>query len=207
MCSIDQAALRRVAEAIDRLDEERKSADPAQLAAQIAAIWAMVAEMDRLLKDYKYADTARILNEKGFKTGDGLPLTPNGKLDRRALPSPEPGKKTNEFAGPLSATEEALALIWKEVLRLDHIGVHDNFFELGGHSLLAVRLFALLEKRFNKRLPLATLFQAPTIAQLATTIEGDASREPSSLVPIQTIHQGKKFCRSAKAFTMCSCWF
>src|SRR5207237_121289 len=69
----------------------------------------------------------------------------------------------------------------------DHIGVHDNFFELGGHSLLAVRLFALLEKRFNKRLPLATLFQAPTIAQLATTIEGDASREPSSLVPIQTL--------------------
>jgi hypothetical protein len=46
VCSIDEAALRRVTEAIDRLDAERKSADPAQLAAQIAAIWAMVAEMD-----------------------------------------------------------------------------------------------------------------------------------------------------------------
>jgi len=117
---------------------------------------------------------------------EALPLTPNGKLNRCALPSPEPSKKITEFDRPFSANEEALALIWKEVLRLDHIGINDNFFELGGHSLLAVRLFALLEKQFNKRLPLATLFQAPTIAKLAATIETDGSKPLSSLVPIQT---------------------
>jgi len=116
---------------------------------------------------------------------EALPLTSNGKLDRRALPAPEHSETANEFAWPLSATEEALALIWKGVLGLEHIDIHDNFFELGGHSLLAVRLFALLEKRFNKRLPLATLFQAPTIAKLAKTIEDDASKRSASLAPIQ----------------------
>src|SRR5207237_8666933 len=66
-----------------------------------------------------------------------------------------------------------------------HIGIHDNFFELGGHSLIAVRLFALMEKEFGKRLPLATLFQAPTVAQLAPLLQKDCASSWSSLVPIQ----------------------
>ena len=63
--------------------------------------------------------------------------------------------------------QKSLAAIWSDLLEVKAIGVNDNFFELGGHSLLAVRLFAQIEKRLGKRLPLATLFQAPTIAQLA----------------------------------------
>jgi non-ribosomal peptide synthetase component F/thioesterase domain-containing protein/acyl carrier protein len=115
-----------------------------------------------------------------------LPLTPNGKLDRAALPIPTDlvNQHPEEYTAPRSDHEKELVELWQEVMSLDHVGVHDNFFDLGGHSLLAVRLFALIEKRFGKRLPLATLFQAPTIAQLVARLNED-STQWSSLVPIQ----------------------
>ncbi len=120
---------------------------------------------------------------------DSLPLTPNGKLDRRALPLPDRTTRddSDRFVPPRSQTEGVLAAIWKEALHIDHVGVHENFFELGGHSLLAVRIFALLEKQFGRRLPLATLFQAPTIAQLAAVIEKENAPRASSIVPIQPL--------------------
>jgi len=80
--------------------------------------------------------------------------------------------------------EGLLLPIWSEVLGVP-VDVHDNFFESGGHSLLAVRLFAEIEKRLGRRLPLATLFQAPTVAQLAAEFKEDSPRW-TSLVPIQT---------------------
>jgi aspartate racemase len=100
---------------------------------------------------------------------DALPLTPNGKVDRRALPAPEQARQEPEetFVAPRNELELQLATIWEKVLGKKPISVKDNFFDLGGHSLLAVRLFADIEKTFHKQLPLATLFQAPTIEQLA----------------------------------------
>jgi aspartate racemase len=90
------------------------------------------------------------------------------------------------FAPPLTPFEEALAGIWREVLRLDSVGIHDNFFELGGHSLLAVRLLEKIEKTFGKNLPLATLFQSPTIEQQAKILQQSGWSSPwFSLVPIQ----------------------
>lgn len=117
-----------------------------------------------------------------------LPLTPNGKLDRAALPAPKEihNQRAEEYTAPRSENEKKLVKLWQEVMPVARIGVHDNFFELGGHSLLAARLFALIEKKFGKRLPLATLFQAPTIAQLATSLADDDASRWSSLVPIQT---------------------
>ena len=115
-----------------------------------------------------------------------LPLTPNGKLDRRALPAPDQFHRDQaKYSAPQSATEKTLARIWEEVLKVEPIGVHDNFFELGGHSLLAVRLFAAIERKFGQRLPLATLFQAPTIGQLAASLEKETRTSWSSLVPVQ----------------------
>ena len=115
-----------------------------------------------------------------------LPLTPSGKLNRRALPALEKTRRpTSPSAAPTTPLEKLLTSIWSELLEVKTIGVNDNFFELGGHSLLAVRLFAQIEKRLGKRLPLATLFQAPTARQLAAVIQKDWSPEYSSLVKIQ----------------------
>jgi len=131
-----------------------------------------------------------------FVTMNALPLTPNRKLDRRALPVPDQARpdSRSEFTAPRSAIERAMANIWQEMLGVEQVGVHDNFFELGGHSLLAVRLFAVIEKKFGKRLPLATLFQAPTVAQVAALLERkDRSAAWSSLVPIQPLGSRQPF--------------
>jgi acyl carrier protein len=103
---------------------------------------------------------------------DALPLTPNGKVDRSALPTPGVTRPESggTFVAPRDETELELAQIWEEVLGVQPIGIRDNFFDLGGHSLLVVRLFAQIERTTGVNLPLTTLFQAPTIEQLARVL-------------------------------------
>ena len=123
-----------------------------------------------------------------FVTLEALPLTPMGKVDRRALPEPTEIKREAEkgFVAPIDELELKLTRIWEQVLRVNPIGTDENFFELGGHSLLAVKLFAEIEKNFGKNLPLATLFQAPTVGQLARALRDEGWQAAwSSLVPIQ----------------------
>ncbi|MBV8852906.1 MAG: AMP-binding protein [Sinobacteraceae bacterium] len=105
-----------------------------------------------------------------FVVLEALPLTPNGKVDRRALPAPEGRPEITEFVAPRTPTEEVVAGIWCEVLKLERVGVHDNFFALGGHSLLAMRVMARLREVLEVELPLRALFQRPTIAELAVRI-------------------------------------
>jgi amino acid adenylation domain-containing protein len=140
------------------------------------------------LRDSLAGKLPQFMIPSAFVMLESLPLTPNGKLDRAALPAPSSQKneRTEQYTAPRSTNEEELAALWQEVMALDCVGIHDNFFELGGHSLLAVRLFALIEQKFGKRLPLATLFQSPTIAQLAVSLADEDSSQWSSLVPIQT---------------------
>ena len=112
---------------------------------------------------------------------DAMPLMPNGKVDRRALPAPDQARPELEkaFVAPRDALELQLTHLWEEVLGVRPIGVRDNFFELGGHSLAAVRLFALIEKRLGRRLPLATVFQGATVEHLAAILRckpGQAQR-------------------------------
>jgi len=117
-----------------------------------------------------------------------LPLAPNGKVDRRALPAPDRSRPELEKAlvVPRDELERQLAEIWEEVLGIQPVGVTDNFFELGGHSLLAVRLFALIEKRLGKKLPVTAVFQGATIEHLAGVLRRQATTGPqSSLVAIQ----------------------
>ena len=101
-----------------------------------------------------------------------LPLTPNGKVDRRALPAPDRSRSElgEVFVAPRSPIEEVLADIWMKVLGVDRVSIHDNFFALGGHSLLATQVVVRLREAFSVELPLRSLFAAPILEDLATTI-------------------------------------
>jgi thioesterase domain-containing protein/acyl carrier protein len=119
---------------------------------------------------------------------EALPLTPNGKVDRRALLAFDTARPELEvaFVAPRDTLELQLAHIWEDVLNVRPIGVTDNFFTLGGHSLLAVRLIAQIQQQFGQNLPLATLFLAPTIEHLASTLgQPTDERQWSPLVKIQ----------------------
>lgn len=102
-----------------------------------------------------------------------IPLTPNGKVDYRALPAPDQAQLELEetFVAPRTPVEEKLASIWANVLGLEQIGVHNNFFQLGGHSLLAIQVISRLRQAFEIELSVRSLFEAPTVAELAELIE------------------------------------
>jgi amino acid adenylation domain-containing protein len=122
---------------------------------------------------------------------EALPLTPSGKLDRRALPVPAgPSHEVASIESPRGPTEEKLARIWGGLLGVERVGVHQDFFDLGGDSLLAVRLFARIHATFETQLPVAALFEASTVAQLAHVIdEGPAPIVDPTLIPLQPMGQ------------------
>ncbi|MBS9392073.1 MAG: amino acid adenylation domain-containing protein [Dolichospermum sp. LBC05a] len=100
---------------------------------------------------------------------DTLPLTPNGKINRKALPAPNVGVE-GLYVAPRNEVEQQLEQLWSAVLERQKIGIHDNFFDLGGHSLLAIKLLNNIQQEFGQQLALSSLFQNPTIAQLAEAL-------------------------------------
>lgn len=119
---------------------------------------------------------------------DTFPLTPNGKVDLKALlKTPTKELKTEDnLLPPQDPLECKLSQIWSQILHVRPIARDDNFFDLGGNSLLALRMFGQIQKTLGINLPLATLFAAPTIAQLANLmLNQDWSAPWSSLVSIQ----------------------
>jgi amino acid adenylation domain-containing protein len=103
---------------------------------------------------------------------DSIPLNINGKVDRGALPPPRDRRELESgYSAPETDIERKLTEIWQQLLQVDRVGVTDNFFELGGHSLLAARLIARIEKETGHNIPVASLFEAPTIAQLAQKLK------------------------------------
>ncbi len=104
---------------------------------------------------------------------EALPLTQNGKLNRQALPAPDMTRLPTDQSpvAPRTPVEAAIADIWADTLQVACIGVHDNFFELGGHSLLATQVSTRLRQVFQVDIPVRSLFETPTVADLATMIE------------------------------------
>jgi amino acid adenylation domain-containing protein/thioester reductase-like protein len=107
---------------------------------------------------------------------DALPLTANGKLDARALPAPGYQGAGAGYRAPATPVEEILAGIYTEVLGVDRVGVDDSFFDLGGDSLLATRLVAAIKTALDTDLSVPTVFEMPTVAQLAPRIGPDEGR-------------------------------
>ena len=143
---------------------------------------------DGALRQFLQEKLPEYMMPSAFVRLDALPLTPSGKVDRGALPEPRAVGPEDEPASslPRDALELRLARLWQDVLGVQTVGRRDHFFEIGGDSLLAVRLFAEIENAFGVRMPLATLFKAPTIEQLAAVLRDKGHSAPwSSLVPLQ----------------------
>jgi acyl carrier protein len=121
---------------------------------------------------------------------DALPLTPNGKIDRRMLPAPDRSRPEfiEAFVEARDPVEQVLTQLWNEVLNVGRIGVHDNFFALGGHSLMAVQLVSHVSKAFQLKIPLRSLFEMPTIAQMAQILV-QYEKIPGSVAKIAQLRQ------------------
>ncbi|TGO02729.1 hypothetical protein PN36_20090 [Candidatus Thiomargarita nelsonii] len=135
---------------------------------------------------------------------EAIPLTPNGKIDNAALPAPTIPTQSH-IVTPRTLLEERLACIWLEILGIkktqqlgpSQINIHDNFFDLGGHSLSAARLINRIRDIFQVELPIRYLFEYPTIAELAKSIQSDPQQtQPKRwtyIVPIRASGTQKPF--------------
>ncbi|UII76109.1 amino acid adenylation domain-containing protein [Flagellimonas sp. HMM57] len=136
-------------------------------------------ELAERLPDYMVPRQFNILSE--------FPTTLNGKIDRNTLSiNFRPQEKNTHTISITTKNEEIVADVWKECLKLSSVNRNDNFFELGGHSMVAIKVMTLLEKKTDKRLPLSSLLQYPTIKQLASLLDKEnPSSNWKSLVPMK----------------------
>lgn len=161
----------------------------------------LVADADRALNATRLRDClaeriARQFVPTAFVLLDALPLTKDLKIDYERLPQPSPQRslQLDAYTRPRTALERELVDRWEAILKIQPIGVHDNFFDLGGDSISAARLLAEIEKTHALKLPLATIYRAPTVEQLASILMPDAwtgsqsslwTVFPSTVVPFQ----------------------
>ncbi|HET8796191.1 MAG TPA: non-ribosomal peptide synthetase, partial [Thermoanaerobaculia bacterium] len=100
-----------------------------------------------------------------------LPLTVNGKVDVQALPAPDGAAlHAREYEAPQGEIEEAIAAIWRELLKQPRVGRRDNFLLMGGHSLLMMQLAVRIREKFGIDLPLRTIFETPVLGDLADVV-------------------------------------
>ncbi|WP_256668990.1 non-ribosomal peptide synthetase family protein [Streptomyces fulvorobeus] len=119
---------------------------------------------------------------------DSFPLTPNGKIDHQALRVLDKATVDDTEAPvvpPRTPTEEAIAALWRKVLRQPRVSIRDNFFAAGGHSLTAVNLVSRINRELGSSLPLQVLFDSPTIAELARRVDREPATTLSRLVRLR----------------------
>jgi aspartate racemase len=129
-----------------------------------------------------------------------LPLNANGKVDRSALPDPEGERQTDQaYVAPRSELEQQIAAVWREVLRLDEVGIDDNFFDLGGNSLLLMRVHGQLSRFLPREVSIVELFRLPTTRALARSCHENASDPREAGSSREKIHERASRQRNALA--------
>ncbi|MEQ1838920.1 MAG: amino acid adenylation domain-containing protein, partial [Verrucomicrobiales bacterium] len=134
------------------------------------------------LENYLRSKLPAYMVPASFVMLDALPMNTNGKVDTHSLPSPVNSEKSmspDRPDSPVSAVEQRLTELWKQILRIPTVHRDEDFFALGGHSLLGIKLFSRIQREFGLSLPLAVLFKAPTIRQLAQVIESRIEKNSS----------------------------
>ncbi len=134
---------------------------------------AMTDQLLPQLRDYLSEKLPDYMLPAAFVELDSMPLMPNGKIDRRALPNLDRSDRTEaaSFLPARTEMEKTLAQVWGEMLALERVSIEDNFFELGGHSLMVAQMVSRLRDILSLELPLRTIFEKPTVAELAEHIE------------------------------------
>ena len=162
-----------------------------RLVAYVVAARNEAAPTDSELRSFLKEKLPEYMVPSAYVVVDEIPLTPNGKVDRRALPAPSEARPELEgvYVAPRTELEEAVAGIWAEVLKVEQVGIHDNFFELGGHSLLVTQVVSRVRKSLQVELPLRSLFESPTVAELTETIKkakdsGGAEHQAPAIVRV-----------------------
>jgi amino acid adenylation domain-containing protein len=152
----------------------------AQLVAYVIAVGKLIPGVGEL-QDFARQKLPDYMIPTAFVFLDALPMTPTGKIDRRLLPEPANFKPrvATPYVAPRTSVESELTRIWAEVLAVDPVGIHDNFFELGGHSLAAMRVVSRVIQSNQLDLPLRSLLDAPTVADMARVIVENAAKRAS----------------------------
>ncbi|KAG0199282.1 hypothetical protein BGX28_007424, partial [Mortierella sp. GBA30] len=147
------------------------------------------AHLAMTLRSYLAKRLPEYMVPAAFVRMDAFPLTPNGKLDRKALPAPENDAfALQAYEEPIGEIEKLLSSIWTELLNVERVGRNDGFFVLGGHSLMAMRMISRIRNTLGFEISLRTLFEAPTIAELAPRLLETGIRQEESydvLIPIK----------------------
>jgi amino acid adenylation domain-containing protein len=132
------------------------------------------------LRDFLKERLPEYMIPSAFVRLNDLPLTRHGKVDRQSLPAPESDRPElrASYVAPRTRIEGTIAAIWREVLRVEKVGVDDNFFDLGGHSLLTVQVHNKLREAFSKEISLIEMFRNPTVGLLARYFAGEGDQQP-----------------------------
>ncbi len=138
------------------------------------------------LRDYLKARLPDYMMPSAFVFLDALPLNANGKLDRKALPAPgiTRGSPEQSFAPPCTEMEKKISAIWREILKVERVGLHDNFFEIGGDSLAAMRVIGRLRGPQFPNLSVFHVFERPTVGdfvKIFSDVDADPAREEGVL--------------------------
>lgn len=127
------------------------------------------------LRDYLAATLPDYMIPSHVVPLEHIPLTPNGKLDRKALPAPaERVRSARDAALPRTELERLIAEAWQAVLELESVSIHDKYFEVGGDSINLIQLQSKLQRQLKREVPIVTLFQYPTVHELAAYLAGEA---------------------------------